>query len=108
MQYLISERGCDPMSRGQYGRTPLHHACNKGRLDVVKYLVEDVKVDSSCRDKDDATPLHIAALCGHLSVVKVLVEDYLCDPHAAAGGRLDIKCQRRGWRDSCRLAVPDQ
>ena len=70
------------MCRGWYhnGKTPLHRACEKGRLNVVKYLLEDAKVDSSCRDVDDLTPLHIAAPNGELSVVKLLVEDYLCDP----------------------------
>ena len=79
VQYLINERGCDPMCRGSYSSTPLHAAC-KGGLDVVKYLIEDVKVDPSCRDEMDKTPLHVAALCGQLPIVKLLVEDYLCDP----------------------------
>ena len=80
VQYLISERGCDPMCKGRYHRTPLHWACQNGRLDLVKYLIEDLEVDSSCQDVNDATPLHIAALCGQLSVVKLQVEDYMCDP----------------------------
>ena len=46
VQYLISERGCDPICRSKYSRTPLHYACQGGRLDVVKYLMEDVMVDS--------------------------------------------------------------
>ena len=58
------------MSRGQYDRTSLHHACNVG---LTRYRY-------SCRYEDDATPLHLAAFSGYLSVVKVLVEDYLCDP----------------------------
>ena len=31
------------MSRGDYGRTPLHRACGKGIRDVVKYLMQDIK-----------------------------------------------------------------
>ena len=80
LQYLINERGCDPMCRDQFGSIPLHCACDGGSLDVVRYLIEDVMVDPSCQDDNDTTPLHAAAFFGHLSVVKALVEDYLCDP----------------------------
>ena len=80
MQYLISERGCDPMCRGWYGRTPLHDACQAGKLNVVKYLVGDVKVDVSCRDgAKGATSLHIAAQFGKLDVVQYMIEGKQCD-----------------------------
>ena len=38
--YLISERDCDPMSRGGYGSIPLHHACENGSLYIVKYILD--------------------------------------------------------------------
>ena len=59
------------MSRGKWGATPLHYACQQGNLNVAKYLAVDQKVDVSCpNDKAGATPLHLAAQFGSLDVVK--------------------------------------
>jgi len=68
------------MLRGQYGRTPLHHASQCGHLDVIKYLIDEQKVYPSCQDKDDNSPLHTAALGGQLEVVKYLIEEIACNP----------------------------
>ena len=68
------------MCRGENGLTPLHYACQGGRLDIVKYLIEEKNIDSSCQAKDGILPLHIASINGHLPVVKLLVEDYHCNP----------------------------
>ena len=37
MKYLV-EKGADVKAPNNDGRTPLHWAAEKGRLDVVKYL----------------------------------------------------------------------
>ena len=45
VQYLISEKGCNPMCRGQNNNTPLHIASHLGHLDIVRYLVEERNYD---------------------------------------------------------------
>ena len=54
------------------GRTLLHIAAWKGRLDICKYLVSG-GVDARAQDKYGNTPLHRAAYRGHLEVCKWLV-----------------------------------
>ena len=75
------------MCRGQWDRTPLHHACEKGHLDVAKYLVEEGKADPSCQDENGVTPLRLATKNGHLQVVKYLTQEKQCDPEEARQGQ---------------------
>ena len=42
------------------GRTPLHSACQNGRLDVAKYLVDEKHCDPACKKNGGRTPLHSA------------------------------------------------
>ena len=57
MKYLIS-KGCDPMHRGKSGGTALHHACQHGRIEEVKYLIVDdnLAIDDLC-DNSGASPI---------------------------------------------------
>ncbi|CAI8056200.1 Espin [Geodia barretti] len=89
------------MCRGENGWTPLHYACEGGRLDTVKYLIEEKNIDSLCQGGNGVTPLHLAALNAPPEVVKYLIEERRCDHSvtstlgslpihlAAQGGRLD-------------------
>ena len=52
MGVLVSEFGCSPSVKGQYGRTPLHQACNGGHLVVVEKLVSEYSCDVNARDND--------------------------------------------------------
>ena len=76
VQYLISERGCDPMCRSQSGTTSLHKASRYGHLDIVRFLIEEKNCDMECRDKDKNTPLHCAAMGGGaLNIVQYLISE---------------------------------
>lgn len=67
------------------GRNSLHHACERGQLNVIKYLIE-LGFDINAKDKvslrwfmlllirPEDTPIHIASLEGQLETVKYLVE----------------------------------
>lgn len=55
---LLVENGAD-VNRGDVsGWTPLHEACSKGDLELVKYLVSK-GADKSLRNKDGATPFAV-------------------------------------------------
>ena len=70
----LVERGADINSKAwYYGKTPLHHAAETSRFEIVQFLVES-GADKEAKDKRDQTPLHFAAEDGHLDIVKFLAE----------------------------------
>ena len=81
MKYLINDHELDPLFRDNEDKTPLHIACEAGRLDIVMYLVNDQKVDPGYTSGDN-TPLHGACGGGNLELVKFLVEEKKCDPYS--------------------------
>ena len=48
-----------PNCRNEDGATPLHHACRKGYLEIVKALLE-CEADTSIRDSTGTTALHVS------------------------------------------------
>ena len=70
---MISEKELDPLSEDDEDKTPLHLACEKGHLNIVRYLVDGLSVDSEYTSSDNSTsmtPLHVACSKGHLELVK--------------------------------------
>ena len=68
------------MCKGLSGRTLLHHACQVGHFDVVKYLTDEQQFNPSCQDENGTTPLHLASRFGTLETVKFLTDEKHCDP----------------------------
>ena len=60
------------------GRTPLHYACAKGHLDVVKVLISDFNADILFKDINGCIPLMNAAFNGWEHVVLTLLNEYHC------------------------------
>jgi ankyrin repeat protein len=54
------------------GRTPLHHAAERGHIEVASILL-DAGADIDAREEDDETPLHYAAWRSQLAVGRLLV-----------------------------------
>ena len=50
LQYMVRERGCDPVCRGQNESSTLHLACKSGCHEMVKYLIEEGNVDPMSTD----------------------------------------------------------
>ena len=92
VRYLVGEQGCSTTHQNKdgdmllyvacedkalncqnmYGDTPLHVACRKGHVDVVRYLVSEQGCSTACQNKNGDTPLHEACREGHLVMVKAL------------------------------------
>ena len=56
----------------RYGKTILHHAAEKGRLNVIKFLYNQVKLtpdDFRVLDWEGKTPLHHACEFGNLKII---------------------------------------
>ena len=77
---LINDYKCPVDCRNDSKQTPLHIACRKGHLSVVRMLVSEHKADLNARDKQNNTPLNHAALGGHANVVKCLINEFNCSP----------------------------
>uniref|UniRef100_A0A183SJT3 ANK_REP_REGION domain-containing protein n=1 Tax=Schistocephalus solidus TaxID=70667 RepID=A0A183SJT3_SCHSO len=86
---LLVSYGADLTAKTLSGFTPLHDACYKGHLPVVRLMLQHLAAEDqemlqsllSSRTVMGCTPLHLAAQQGHLQVVSLLLE-YGADPNA--------------------------
>ena len=69
---------CGPESRDNNGGTPLHVACHKGHVDIVRYVVSEQGCSTVCQNKNGDTPLHVACYKGHVDIVRYLVSEQGC------------------------------
>ena len=62
----------------RYKHPPLHRACSKGFLEMVKTLVtHGARTDKGC-GTNNMTPLHHACSGGHKQIVKYLIQELGC------------------------------
>lgn len=86
---LVLERGVDPTSVDENGRTALHVAAAEGYMAIVVRLLQCRRFrwqgrsgsgkrnecfDVAAKDRMGTTPLHLAALGGHIDVVQFLLK----------------------------------
>ena len=76
VKYFVEEKGFSVHAKINDGKTPLFHASDGGRLEVVRYLVEK-GADVNQTDIIGVTPIFMAAGKGHLEVLKFLVQKVL-------------------------------
>ena len=60
-------------------RSPLHYACQHGRVDIAHKLITKFKYSTRSRDKKGCTPLHTAAEYGQLDTLKYLTQFMVTD-----------------------------
>ena len=63
-----------------YGDTPLHRACRRGCLDIVRLLIEKYGCDPNVTTKSNQSVLHYACQCGHIDIVKYLINEQHMNP----------------------------
>ncbi len=76
-------QGADPnhhlyWSEERKREPPLHRACSKGYLEIVKTLVTHRAHTDKGGGKDSITPLHYACWGGHLKIVDYLIREVGC------------------------------
>lgn len=69
----LARRGCQLHVKDRKGRSTLHLAASRGRIDIVEYLWSKA-LDLEDEDECGRTPLHLAAANGHAICVAFLLK----------------------------------
>ena len=95
VKYLIS-RGCDVYDKDSSGRIVLHHACNKGKLELVQYLVGNYPDMLTIRDKTGRSPFLRTGFSGSVELVKYLISRGcdVCEKDKNGWNVLHTACQQ--------------
>jgi ankyrin repeat protein len=63
-------------ARDDYGRTPLHYACQRGNIAIIEALLLETSQTSSCADWEGRTLMHYATESGRSAqVIDILVRE---------------------------------
>ena len=79
IRMLVQEFGLALDVKGFDGRTPLHTACWKGKVEIV---LQEFGFTVDARDERKNTPLHLACEFGHTEVARALISKYGADVNA--------------------------
>lgn len=71
LKFLLSEMHLNPNARDNFGRTPLHWACQQGSIPMCEVLLL-AKSDINAKDESGLPPLSHAEREGHWELVKML------------------------------------
>ena len=92
LSQLLVHQQCDPNVQNREGDTPLHLACHKRSLDVVKLFLEkrcsnnipntkgEIAQNIPLNEDGDCL-LHIVCQWGDVDIVRYLVTDERCNPN---------------------------
>ena len=83
LRELLSSGRYDVNEVDKDGWTPLHHACDKGQLDMARMLIEAIQKSNVTdqQNKNGVTALRKALYSRHDNVVQALLEEYQCPVH---------------------------
>ncbi|KAJ5963696.1 uncharacterized protein N7479_003572 [Penicillium vulpinum] len=73
MDLLLRSKECPIDEQGNFGRTPLVAACERGNLEAAKKLLNN-GANLDIAGDNEHTPLHTAACNGHVDIVRMLLE----------------------------------
>ena len=75
VKYLVEECQADVDVKDDAGRMPLHHACERGSEEIVRYLLEECRCANHLTTCDNAgqTAMHKGLLSDNLDLIHFLV-----------------------------------
>ncbi|KAJ5426965.1 hypothetical protein N7465_002035 [Penicillium sp. CMV-2018d] len=91
MDLLLQSKKCSIDEQGNFGRTALSAACERGRLDAVKKLLDN-NADLEIAGGNGHTPLHTAACSGHAELVKLLLDKGAKIHNGSDGSKTPLYC----------------
>ena len=71
--FAASQKGYIDIRNVSGGLSPLHKACQKNHIEVVRELLKSEKLDINYRDMGGRTALYFACFCGFLGILKELI-----------------------------------
>ena len=77
---LANPNNVNYVSPNQTCATPLHQACKRGWLDVVKLLIEEYGCDPNVRTRSNKSVLYYACQYGHIDIAEYLINKWRLDP----------------------------
>ncbi|MBP5426773.1 MAG: ankyrin repeat domain-containing protein [Clostridiales bacterium] len=101
VKFLLGRPGMgkdDKNSKNSKGFAPLHRACFKRYINIVKLLLSDDEVDINIADEDGWTPLHYMVQAGYTEIIEVLLNDPRVNINAKDNERrtpLSYACDRK-------------
>ena len=108
VDYLLNRGGAfvDPLTVSL--RTPLHIACTRANLEIIKMLC-NAKANINAQDKDGDTPLHMLSECGYQTGLMFMlkkkpdltIKNRFCETAAEVAVSLEVRqlfaeCESRG------------
>lgn len=91
MDLLLQSKECPIDEQGNFGRTPLSAACERGHIDAVKKLLDN-DADLEIAGDNEHTALHTAACNGHAEIVKLLLEKGAKIHNGSNGSKTPLYC----------------
>ena len=80
--------------------TPLHYACQHGRVDIAQQLITHCKYSIESKDVKGCTPLHTAAQYGQVRTLKYLLNNiFVEDINLSSNHKSNLQCLLDSHRD---------
>ena len=98
VRFLVCEKGCNMSIANIGGNIPIHIACDKNDLELVKLLATWTDLPVNHHNKDGDTPLHMACRNASDEIVSTLAEMNKCNQNIqnkAGQLALHIACERK-------------